>query len=377
MRVLSFAARVALMWGFMLLLAGCIDPYLPDTISLSRSYLVVDGFINSNGVTTITLSRTYNISSTAAAPTEAQAALYIEEEGGARYALSEGVRGTYTSAPLVLNTAKRYRLRVNTAAGKEYVSDFVPAKTTPPIDNVVWQADDSGLGIYVNSHDATGTTQYYRWEYEETWEIMPLLEPEIEYVNRRIQPITTPYPTVCWPSTKSTSISLSKTTSLSRDVIANYLLRSLPTTSDRLFHKYSILVKQHAQTREEYAYWELLRKNTENIGTLFDPLPSQLTGNVHCLNDEAELALGYIGAHTVEEKRIFIRRAELPGTWRLLTGYESCIPPDTARMIRDLNAVFSGGRIPLTQVPGGYATTTVDCVDCRKRGSAVRPAFWQ
>ncbi|GAB3861026.1 hypothetical protein GCM10028822_39870 [Hymenobacter terrigena] len=56
MRASSLFAPLALLWG--LLLAGCTDPYLPEAVQNPPSYLVVDGYINSKGVTTIKLSRT-------------------------------------------------------------------------------------------------------------------------------------------------------------------------------------------------------------------------------------------------------------------------------------------------------------------------------
>ena len=353
---------------------------MPDAISSTKSYLVVDGFINTQGVTSITLSRTYDISAKTLPPVETGSTVWIEEEGGQRYSLHEGsTKGTYTSASLVLNAAKNYRLSIRTAAGKEYVSDYVPVRTTPLIDDVTWQATDTGLSIYVNTHDDTKAAQYYRWDYEETWEISPLLRPDIEYLNSSIREIKTPYPITCWLNEKSTSIFLSNTIRLQRDVISNYLLRSLPNTTERLRHKYSILVRQHAQTQQEYAYWELLKKNTENIGTLFDPLPAQLTGNVHCLNDDAELALGYISAHSVQEKRLFISRAQ----WPLVSGYDNCVPQDTLPR-RLASATFGNGYlVPIITIYDmmgeifGYTYTSLDCVDCRRRGTATRPSFWQ
>ena len=387
----SPVAWVALLW--VLVLPGCIDPYTPDVVSSAKSFLVVDGFINSQGVSTITLQRTIDVASKTAPPPEKGAVVSIEEENGARYVLPEGVvKGTYISPRLVLNTQKNYRLRILTAAGKEYASAYVPVKTTPPIDKLTWQATDKGLGIYVNSRDASNQTQYYRWEYTETWEIVPPYSPLVEYKNGRIQNIITPYPLACWPSSISSDIKLATTVRLSQDIISEYLLRSLPSTSDRLRRRYSILVQQHAQTAEEYMYWEILRKNTENIGTLFDPLPSQLTGNIKCLNDETELALGFISAHSVEQKRLFIARAELPASWRPQSGYESCIPPDTIFLDRPvppppaaviLQAAFSNPNYlpiyPLETPRGtvyGYVAKSRDCIDCRTRGTAVKPDFW-
>ncbi|GAA4350988.1 hypothetical protein GCM10023185_09280 [Hymenobacter saemangeumensis] len=376
MSTVSFSVRAALCWA-LLLLAGCVDPYMPDAITVPTNYLVVDGFINCNGVSEIKLSRTYNISASTPPPRVSLATVYVEEESGPRYLLRESPVGTYTSSALVLNRAKRYRLRITTNGGSDYASEFVPAKFTPRIDSISWKAEDTGVGIRVNSHDASGTTQYYKWDYEETWEFAPLVNPILEYANGQIIPIRTRYPQRCWRNASSTAITQAKTTNLSQDVVSNFLLLTLPPNAERLRYKYSILVRQYAQTREEYAYWDLLKKNTENIGTLFDPLPSQLTGNIRCLSNPEEPVLGFIGAHSVEEKRIFIDRLRLPFPWRMLSGYEDCYPPDTVKAPQSVYNVLEAGLIPVFLSSAGYVVSTVDCVDCRRRGTATRPAFWQ
>ncbi|QNH62004.1 DUF4249 domain-containing protein [Hymenobacter sediminicola] len=378
-RFLSLPLRLVVLCcgALLLLLPGCIDPYMPDGLSGPPNYLVVDGFLNSQGVTTIKLSRTYGIDTRTAPPVEARASVAIEQEAGPRIPLQEAPAGTYTSSSTVLNTARKYRLHIVTQDGKQYASEYVPVKNTPPIDSVTWTASSSGLDIQVNTHDETNNTQYYRWDYDETWEIVPLLTPLLEYVNNTFRPLTTPYPRICWGNQNSTAIDLTKTTNLSQDIVSKYSLRSYPATSERLRHTYSILVRQYAQTQEEYRYWEMLKKNTENIGTLFDPLPSQITGNVRCLTDESELAMGYVGAYSVQQKRIFIRRAQLPNYWRVSTGYDICIPPDTVEY-KDVRGTFNYKlNIPLYEIPGkGYLATGLDCVDCRLRGTSVKPSFW-
>ncbi len=388
------AARWALLWCLALLLtASCTDPYLPDAISAPPSYLVVDGFLNSQGVSTIRLSRSYAIAARTAPPAETRATAYLEEESGPRFVLAEtATKGTYTSAALVLNPARRYRLHLTTQAGKEYASDYVAVKTTPPIDNVAWRTDNTSLGIYVNTHDAANASRYYRWDFEETWEIVPVYKPSVEYVNNDMRDIVVPYPTLCWGNAPSTAVRIAKTTALSQDVVSDFQLRSFPRTSELLYSKYSMLVRQYALTKEEYGYWELLRKNTESIGTLFDPQPAQLTGNVRCLSNPDDVALGYVGAHSVTEKRIFISRLQLPPTWNPLTGYESCLPPDTIFINRPqpppipaqvLAAAFNPatGVLPIDPVYDsfgliGYTAKVRDCIDCRTRGTSVKPSFW-
>ena len=129
-----------------------------------------------------------------------------------------------------------------------------------------------------------------------------------------------------------------------------------------------------------------LKKNTESIGTLFDPLPTQLTGNIQCINNPSEPVIGYIGAYSIEEKRIFISKKELPENWKTITGYENCTRLDTVdNTPEDIAAQFGAeGSIPVYELlsqrgPGviGYLYSTKTCIDCRVRGTNVRPAFWE
>jgi hypothetical protein len=391
MRFLYPSAVRWLLGGLGLLAAGCTDPYLPEAQQSPPSYLVVDGYLNAQGSTTIKLSRTYAVAAKTP-PAEVRATVYIEDEAGVRVALREGVGGAYISPSQNLNVARRYRLHLYTLGGKEYASDFVPVKITPPIDNLGWRAENDGLHIVLDAHDATNNTRFYRWDYVETWEINPIFVPQVEYkagtLNFPI--ISVPYPTKCWGTAPSTTVLLTNTTPLSQDVVNERELRLLPPNSERLNTKYSILVQQHAMTREEFGYWELLRKNTESIGSLFDPQPVQLTGNVHCLSTPAELVLGFVSAHSMVEKRLFVDRRDLPHLWLTPTGYESCYPADTVSLIKPpvknalqhLASYFgpTGVLIPIAPVIDGgitaYTGKSLDCIDCRKRGSAVKPSFW-
>lgn len=382
MRRFSTSTNRLLRWALLVLLPGCTDPFTPPSASAPPSYLVVDGFINSRGISTISLSRTYAIALAASPPTETSATVFVEAQTGRQYLLRESaVKGTYVSDQLTLNPADTYRLHLTTAAGKEYASAFVPVKTTPPIDTVVWRATGTGVDLTVSTHDPARATQYYRWEYAETWEIVSPYIPSLEYSGNRLRALSVPYPSLCWRTTRGTTVQLASTATLSQDVVSAYPLRQLPSTAQQLLRRYSLLVQQHALTKEEYQYWELLRKNTETIGSLFDPQPVQLTGNVRGLgNNATAVALGYVGAHSLSEKRIFIARPQLPAAWRPLTGYESCMPPDTVRPGAETYA-FGPNYLPIyaTYKNGslvGYLAATADCIDCRKRGAAVKPSFW-
>ncbi|TGE24065.1 DUF4249 domain-containing protein [Hymenobacter aquaticus] len=365
------------LWSLLLLsLTSCIDPFEPEVNGVNVNFLVVDGFINASGVTTIKLTRTLNLQANTPPPVESKATVYVEEENGQRYRLTESPAGTYTSPNLQLNVGKRHRLHFTTAASKEYFSDYTAVKLTPPIDKVTWTADEGGVHLFVSAHDDANKTQYYRWDYDETWEFTSQYRSYFEFVGGKMQYRTNNI-WRCWTGQLGGFIRLSTTTKLNQDVVADYPLANLPSNSTKLRYKYSVLVKQYAQTQEEFAYWEEMRKNTESIGTLFDPLPTQLVGNMHCATKPDELVLGYVGGYSVSEKRIFISRDELPASWQFETGYK-CGVPDTIQFQYAALAFNNPNFLPIEMIEDvGYTGLTSDCVDCRKRGTNVAPSFWK
>ncbi|GAA4466831.1 hypothetical protein GCM10023189_49550 [Nibrella saemangeumensis] len=360
-------------WLAILGLGGCVDPYQPTEITAPNNYLVVDGFLNSKPgtISSIRLSRTQNLSDKNTPAAETRAVVTVETEGRATYSFRESGVGVYTLADLVPQPGQQYRLRIKTSRGVEYLSDFTPVVPTPPIDSVSWQPKSDGLQIYVNTHDPRNNTRYYRWEFDETWEYSTPYNSVLELksgklVNREESIYR------CWASESSKNIQLASSARLSQDVIRLFPLHSIPDISWKLVARYSILVRQYALSQDAYAYWEQLAKMTQNIGSLFDPQPFLLTGNIHCVTNPDEPVLGYFSVGSVETKRIFIRRSELPN-WGVNSGYGFCVI-DTATSITDL---VQRALVPInTLETGGILASDTYCVDCRQRGTNKKPDFW-
>jgi hypothetical protein len=377
--LVSFLRLASLALG--LGLVGCTDPYLPSVIARPPRLLVVDGFINSRGPTTVLLSRADALAAPGAPAPETKARVLVEEENGPAVLLAEGPAGTYAAPARTLNPAKKYRLRLTTAAGQEFATAYQAVVTTPPFDRFGWRAEPDGLKIFLAAHDPANATHFYRWQYEETWESIPIIIPSLEWrqppatTREGLYPISVRFPRICWGNEKSSDIKLVNTSRLTQDVVSDYVVRTLPTTSARLRDRYSILVTQAAQSEEEFHYWELLKKNTENIGTLFDPQPVQLTGNVRCLTDPAVLALGFVGVHSIEQRRLFVERSQLPFDWDIAGDYGKCVP-DTVRGPGIAGAFTSLNYIPIAYSGGGVLGIGRECVDCRLHGSVVKPPFW-
>ena len=128
---------VAVILAFTFFVNGCVEPFSPPEVNSDEGYLVIDGFLNVGSDTSrIELSHTQNANATAPVSKESSAAVSVEQENGITYTFTEAGNGSYFLPPQKFNTTARYRLRVKTAIGKEYLSDYVEVKNTPPIDNI-------------------------------------------------------------------------------------------------------------------------------------------------------------------------------------------------------------------------------------------------
>ncbi len=370
-----------LLHGALLLFAGsCVDPFTPPEITAPNRYLVVDGYLNGGtGSSVIRLSRTQNIGNFSAPTPESKATVRVEGQGGAAFAFTESASGTYTLASATLPFGGSYQVRIKTTDGHEYLSDPITIRQTPKIDSLTWAVENSGLQVYVNTHDPANKTRYYRWEYEDTYEILTPYQSPFEYRNDQVVPRTETNINHCWRTQSSTNIILGSTARLTQDILRQAPLLFIPGSSPKLWIKYSILVKQYALSPEAYSYWENLQKNTEQLGSLFDPLPSQVGGNLHSLTNPAEPVLGFVDGHSTEQFRVFIDRPAALSRSLLVTGYETC-PLDTIPYPKQPLSAFlgpGGGYAAIQPLDNGrYLATSIPCADCRTLGTTTKPAYW-
>ena len=371
-------------WFLLLLMPGaCKEKYDAPIHIPATGYLVVEGFINvGNGSTDFTLSRATGLDSPYVLP-ESGAQVTVESDNGDNFPLTEQTDGKYSIGQLTVDFKRQYRIRIKTDHGKEYLSDFSAPKLTPPIDSVNWKAVDGGVWIYVTTHDPTDSSRYYQWKYEETWEYASAYNSYLEYVGsgQFVSRSSAHQFHICYKKDISTNIFIGSTAKLSDDLMFEYPLNFISySTMNKLERKYTILVQQNVLTREWYEWKEKIKKNTEQLGSIFDAQPSDISGNIHSLTNPGEPVIGYVGCSSVTEKRIFISRDELPQTY-IFTGYEDCLVDTVKDHIQEY---FEGaGVLPISAyyVNGGlagYLGSTIFCIDCREMGGVLtKPAFWQ
>lgn len=372
-------------WKWMVLiavlfLASCKVPYDPLIKSSTTHFLVVEGFLNVNGTTNIKLTRTRNISSgdTAAYINEINASVIIEDDQNNVYPLYETGGGNY-SADYPLDPDNKYRLHITTADQKQYLSDFVPCKLSPPIDNLGWKFKDGNVQIFVNTHDPNSNTTFYRWDYTETWEFHSDYYSALKYDPISKSVVARDVPVfVCYRTRNASNIILGSSAKLQEDVIHEGPIVLIPNHDKRISVLYSTLVTQYALDSVGYNYWYAMKSNTENTGSIFDPQPNQTKGNIHCLTDSTEKVIGYIGAGSIQQSRLFISNSEMPFGWNQggnCTEYD--VPKDSVEYYLSGSSYIPYATDPPGAfMPNGYFSASASCVDCTLSGTLVKPNFW-
>ncbi len=372
---------------------GCIEPYALEGVESNPDFLVVDGFIDASNLTaTVKLSRAIGLDDGNYYPAVRNARVVIASESGEEIQLQqvdltqhpEYDTGTYVAFDIALDPTQRYKLGIALNNGsKQYESDYITIEKAAPIESVTWDIRGDDMRILVNSVESNDNSPFYRWRYEETWEYNSALYSTF-YMDADREMIFRPFDEqiyTCYRNEPSFEILVGSSQNLNSNVIRNYPVRSVPRNSIKISRMYSINIKQYGLTEDAYTYWLDLYKTTESTGGLFDPMPGQIFGNIHAVSNPSEMVIGYFSASTVEEKRVFIERRELPAEF---TNYRYPFCDSDTVFNEDLQFVSPGttfynavyDAMGLTVI--GYTISSLNCLDCRVSGggSTSKPDYW-
>lgn len=362
--------------------SACVESYDPPVDNTDVNFLVVEAFLDaSDGSVHVNLTRTLPVTSNETVPVEAGAFVSIEVEGGSTYQLDETAPGVYSGMVFEISFDTQYRLQIQTQDEEVYTSDFIHLKDTPPLGDIDYSMVRDGLQLTVSTNDMSGLSNYYRWKFWETYEYTSNYNSAYMFLGDTIdlRPADRNIHT-CWRTLPSTDIFVASTKSLTESVVSNFPLIIIPRGSIKVMRKYSLLVQQQALSAEAYNYWLNLQKTTERLGGLFDPLPYEVKGNIHCTTDPQKPVIGFFSGSLLQEKRIFIDAYDLPSEMR--TYQRPYCPVDTL-LIEDLHTVTESTLLieaVIIDVQGliGYTLSTRPCIDCTMGGGVTqKPDFWE
>jgi len=318
---------------FCLILCGCITEYEATGIDEIADILVVEGIITDDE-TTITLSRSMNLSggflkysSSSYYPYPSynyvdNARVYIECDDGTQWEAETfdgwwvARNGKYTIKTGTLHQDRKYCLKIEIEENDgdcipdgswgwscptkiyEYCSEFSYPIRTPEIDSIFWIKRGRGqpVMIHVATNSQDNKVLYYRWSYNEDWEIIS----DVYLEN---------YPYYCWNTAKSNEILLGSAEKTIFGKLTDKVTEISPSNR-KLSVLYRIDVKQNAISKRAYDYFANIKKNSQQSGSIFAPTPSELRGNITCTTDPGRPVIGYIDISSTTHKRRYIAQQD-------------------------------------------------------------------
>ena len=367
------------------LLVTCITPFSPEGLEESGGTLVIEGDIILNGYTKVYVSESRDLDSSDPIKYHLNAEVSVLSDRGDEYrgslVLESHLPPHYIIDTRDLPFDRNYFLRVVLVNGLRFESDYLSPESahTPEIDAIDFVVNDrkTSVDFTVTTYGNQNTSRYYRWSFVEDWEITSVYLPTHYFdptIGRILQYFTDPLLYYCWRQAISSPVIVAKTDHLENNSVIRQRVHTIYAWDDRISFLYSMELQQMSISKEAYTYWESMRKNTDELGGIFAPQPSEVYGNIHLVHSDNQpdiKVLGYISVGTVTSKRIFVNGGEI-GIYQQMSG---CDPLDT-------------GDTPMTNTQkyrAGYRYTGDDideewallrCVDCTTRGTKNRPSFW-
>ncbi|RIV46972.1 DUF4249 domain-containing protein [Flagellimonas pelagia] len=351
---------------------------------------------------------------------ESNAMVKVVATNGTTVEFAEGEKGTYLSnQPFALQMGVEYKLEISTESGIEYVSDPIKVQGTSQISNLYAERAISdtgveGVAIFIDSEPDQGSSEYYRYTFEETYKIIAPYWVESDFVLTNYDPCALPVPTydleisirevqnrVCYNTVSSNVIIQSSTLGSPVSKISRKMVRFIGRDNFIISHRYSILVKQYVQESEAFSFYETLKSFSQSDNIFSQVQPGAIYANVHRKDGIDENVLGYVEAVGASESRLFFNyddffpgealpdypfNCNLVSTPESHTSYCTSDPignPCPLSVIEQVNqgtisyyGPYDELLAPNSSCPGPYLFTPRVCGDCTLLGKNVEPDFW-
>lgn len=355
MRSISFI--IVLLIGGML---ACVEPI--DFEARGVDLLVVEGFItDEQRVHTVRVSRTAAYSGDAVNGITTAEVSVVDELGNIT-CLMHTVDGIYASEVSFAGIEGRtYTLKVVTPDGSEYRSTPQTLQAFGSLDSVYFAQHEreylnesnnvqveKGIQYYIDYSVPQNEPAYFMWQWEATYQFRTRYHDKNKPLDCYVEENSRGFLKVA----NGTAIGDTK-------VVREGFMFVRPDYQYWL--AYSLNVKQYSISEEAFDFYNSIRKQQDNSGSIFDPTPANSTGNIISSSNPDEKVLGFFGAYGATDKRTFVHGRDIPN-----------LPAD--------DNVVNKGMYSFCQpdFKGSLEAVPDFCFDCRlrARSTAVVPDFW-
>lgn len=384
-----------------LLVTSCIEEIEVDEQFKFEDVIVIEATLTDEIRTQeFLLSRSFDFETTEPTP-ERNAQVYIEINETERIFFIEESPGIYRSQDeFAAQSGLDYQLFVTTDAGQSYQSPKVQLTNSVPIDNLTAEREVNSIGneimtILVDSFDPNRQSNYYRYEYEETYKIIApdwTREDFVVYRPDSISPdaVRPLDERICYNTVNSNNIIITSTTNLEEDRVAKFPVRNISADDPIISHRYSILVKQYVQSLEAFTYYDILSKLSGSDNVLAQIQPGFVSSNIRSTENRNEKVLGFFQVSAVTEKRLYFDYEDFFPGEPLPPYFIECrrgapliqtqASPPTYPLFEAIQAnvvKFLELNLDQGQLEGPYTTVPRACGDCTALGNSEPPEFWE
>jgi Domain of unknown function (DUF4249) len=313
---------------------SCLDPIaLP--LRFEASKLVVEGLLtNDKSQRFLRLSLTSQAgTSTQITPTNGAYAEVRTKTQKTIFRPSPNANGIYLpeNDNFVAKTGENYQLYVKLPDGREYLST---AQTMPAaveiqtISEKFLNAIPYGYNVSVDWKDPSETKNFYRWTAS-------------GYYQRLTQGVPVGFSICCnqcWVLQENSEVNVFSDAFTNGSTIRGRQVLYLPFY---LARQNLAKVNQFNITEEAYQFWQNYKAQQQRTGSIFDPIPAALYGNVNNIADGADIALGFFEVSAVTTKKYdFIDRPDANIITAFLTNSAYIPAGDCAKVYPNATYIF-------------------------------------
>lgn len=314
--------RIAILFPgllFLVFLASCEELYFPKLESMPGLLVVESHITNDPKMNYVKISTTNGFYENITNTSLAGISVKLIEIGGKTITAVDNGKGVFkfleTSKP-----GKDYQLKISYQKDI-YESDTVRMPSLPSIDDVyslykiskTYRTDafgppvlieTPGREIYIDA-PITQTLQYYRfnWRAVLLWGITPPPTP-----------LGYPPATYGWNSLYDRDLinlagqkRFSDATQIKKHPILSipYDYRIYLDSEGKNENGWIIIIDQYGIAKNSFDFYEEFNKQLTAEGHLFDPVLTQINGNIYCTSDPAKKALGYFEVNSYRQHRFY------------------------------------------------------------------------
>ena len=349
------------------LVTSCYKVYDPH-IDTTGKVLVVNGLItNQTDVYHVVLTYARPFNSSKKSTSVSAANVYVTDDLGNSYKFNESDKGDYISDSLQFkgHPGNTYRLHIVTPDSAEYESD--PQRLFPEVypDTVYAEFDNKEIlerasGLKVNTHGAnvladirneSDSLPRYRLTSNLVMQYYYIVYYQLNWYT------VLHFDFYCWqtvnarPDINLTGWEYSLNSASVRkhpvcfldDNFNVYALRyglkinMEDTTGSKIetshyqfymIHHRILYLNQYTLNNEAYLYYKNLDEQMQSEGKLFDPIATQLNGNIKCISDPEIRAIGFFEASSVSNSAYIVDFRNLENSQPTLLKTPYILPPE-------------------------------------------------